>query len=35
MKNIPCGNDQFLLVMLFIFFGVIYVFGGQVAYGRA
>jgi hypothetical protein len=26
----PCDQDSFLLIMLFIFFGVLYVFGGSV-----
>jgi hypothetical protein len=26
----PCDQDSFLLIMLFIFFGVLYVFGGLV-----
>lgn len=27
-----CGSDNFLLVMLIIFFGVIYMFGGDAIY---
>jgi hypothetical protein len=26
----PCDQDSFLLIMLFIFFGALYVFGGSV-----
>ncbi len=35
MKGSICPNDYFLLSMLFIFFGVIYIFGGDVAYGKS